>query len=123
MIHDLVEANMARVERRTEICVVGAGVAGLFLAHLFREYGLRVAVLEAGGMASLPVRDYGVECLQSGRLTGEQRPGGTSDWVELRRPGEGSSSGHRNRTRRSARRCMVLVGRLGQQNWTGFTSG
>ena len=66
MIHDLAETNVARVERRAEICVVGAGVAGLFLAHLLRVYGLRVAVLEAGGMASLPVRDYGVECLQVG---------------------------------------------------------
>src|SRR2546429_3377341 len=41
-------------------------LAGLFLAHLLRVYGVRVAVLEAGGMASLPVRDYGVECLQVG---------------------------------------------------------
>lgn len=66
MIHDLAEAGVARVERTTEVCVVGAGVAGLFLAHLLRGHGLRVVVVEAGGRASLPPRDYGVECLQLG---------------------------------------------------------
>ncbi|HYY72095.1 MAG TPA: GMC oxidoreductase [Candidatus Bathyarchaeia archaeon] len=66
MIHDLAEADVPRVERITEVCVVGAGVAGLFLAHVLHGHGLRVAVVEAGGMASLPPRDYGVECLQLG---------------------------------------------------------
>ncbi len=66
MIHDLSGSDQVQLERATDICVVGAGTAGLFLAHLLFKRGLRVLVIEAGGATSLSPREHGIECSQRG---------------------------------------------------------
>src|ERR1700744_6662737 len=44
---DLAEARSEPF--RSRVCVVGAGVAGLWLAHRLSQQGIDVALLEAGG--------------------------------------------------------------------------
>lgn len=47
MIHDLAHAT-GPIVRETDICIVGAGTAGIFLAASLRKHGLHVVLLEAG---------------------------------------------------------------------------
>lgn len=49
MINDLDRAGGAPLTCDAEVCIVGAGTAGLFLAQLLREHGMQVVLLEAGG--------------------------------------------------------------------------
>src|SRR5258707_70505 len=48
MIHDARQLPTGAV-LETEVCVVGAGAAGITLAHALRDVGFRVLLLESGG--------------------------------------------------------------------------
>lgn len=52
MITDLSRAGDS-VQRRTDVLIIGAGVAGLFLAHRLRSQGIQTVVLESGGREQL----------------------------------------------------------------------
>lgn len=55
MIRDLNRCESPRIECDSDVCVVGAGTAGIFLARQLRRQGLRVVMLEAGeGVAARP---------------------------------------------------------------------
>ena len=49
-----------------DVCVVGAGAAGLYLANRLSRQGLSVVVLEAGGATCGPGRSIGIEPAFSG---------------------------------------------------------
>ncbi len=66
MLRDLTKTDEKTVTRRTQVCIIGAGVAGIFLAQLLRSYGVRVVLLEAGGNASLTPAESGIQCNQIG---------------------------------------------------------
>jgi len=46
---DLDKSTQTETRARCDVCVIGAGAAGLYLAHRLSRDGLRVIVLEAGG--------------------------------------------------------------------------
>ncbi|RFF29581.1 GMC oxidoreductase [Wenzhouxiangella sediminis] len=67
MLHDLVKlTEAAPVQRKAQICIIGAGTAGLFLAQRLRQRGIRVVLLEAGGQKSSPPEAVGQQCVQRG---------------------------------------------------------
>lgn len=67
MQHDLTEVDAAEpVIRETQVCLIGAGTAGLFLAQRLRKRGVQVMVLEAGGQTSKVPSDVGQQCMQRG---------------------------------------------------------
>jgi choline dehydrogenase-like flavoprotein len=45
------DAVPSETEFKSEICIIGAGIAGLLLANRLAGYGLQVHLLEAGGMS------------------------------------------------------------------------
>ena len=49
MIHDLSQVETA-ADVVADVCVVGAGVAGILLATKLRQFGIRVIVLESGSL-------------------------------------------------------------------------
>ena len=54
MISDLKDYPSGEsIDRTCEVCIVGAGTAGLFLAQSFQETGIKVIVLELGGTSIL----------------------------------------------------------------------
>lgn len=59
MINDLERAGGAPLACDAEVCIVGAGTAGLFLAQLLREHGMHVVLLEAGGSTPRDSADIG----------------------------------------------------------------
>ncbi len=48
MIHDLNQAGSTSVSRSTDVCIVGGGTAGLYLAQRLHRAGVRTTVLECG---------------------------------------------------------------------------
>lgn len=54
----------------TDVCVVGAGAAGLTLATTFAEHGIDTCVIEAGGMQF----DVGTQSLYRGQVSGDRLP-------------------------------------------------
>lgn len=66
MIHDANDVDEGRT-LRTDICVIGAGPAGLTVADRLRGSGLEVVVLESGGDAW----DEDTQALAQGALVGE----------------------------------------------------
>jgi choline dehydrogenase-like flavoprotein len=46
---DLTQTELSPEPVRTQVCIVGGGIAGIVLAHRLAEHGLEVALLEAGG--------------------------------------------------------------------------
>lgn len=60
-IIDLRTLSDKRTVREYEVCIVGAGAAGLYLARRLVVQGNRVAVLEAGGDTCFTGADVGVE--------------------------------------------------------------
>ena len=68
MFHDLGTSPDQSVERTTTVCVVGAGLAGIFLAHSLSKHGVRILLVEAGSKTSLAPSSCGVQCLQHGTI-------------------------------------------------------
>ncbi|HEV2104341.1 MAG TPA: hypothetical protein VGU27_01335, partial [Candidatus Eisenbacteria bacterium] len=68
------EADARALDQRrveAEICVVGAGPAGLALAHAFVGHAARVVVLESGGRAA----EAAARELNAGAVSGDPRAG------------------------------------------------
>ncbi len=65
MIHDLVKAS-EDAHVTTDVCIVGAGTAGLYLAHRLRSSGLDVVVLEAGSLVARSPMERDQQCVQRG---------------------------------------------------------
>ncbi|WP_454062759.1 GMC oxidoreductase [Candidatus Nitrospira salsa] len=55
-----------KITIKTDVCIVGAGVAGISLAHEFRNEPFRVCVLESGGFQ----QDYETQSLACGKSVG-----------------------------------------------------
>jgi choline dehydrogenase-like flavoprotein len=66
MINDLQLADAARLERETQVCIVGAGTAGLFLARLLRLQGIEVVLVEAGSSVPRSSTEMMQHCEQRG---------------------------------------------------------
>lgn len=66
MINDLEDSGQEILERATQVCVIGAGTAGIFLASELRALGIRVLLLEAGGPHSCMSSEMGQSCEQRG---------------------------------------------------------
>lgn len=74
MIKDLKLAGETAVTCDAHICIVGAGMAGLFLAHLLRQQGLAVVLLEAGSLVARSSTEMGERCVQKGKpYRGDER--------------------------------------------------
>jgi len=54
------------VEVNCDICIVGAGLAGIFLGSKLVGFGQRVCIIEAGGKKSLDEQKIGIQTHQSG---------------------------------------------------------
>ena len=57
---------------RAQVCIIGAGIAGLTLAHRLAVQGIDVALLEAGGLA---LTDASQSLLTQAHLSGERHAG------------------------------------------------
>lgn len=67
MLHDLAAVTTSEpISRDAQICVIGAGTAGLFFAQRLRELGVQVLLLEAGGRDSRSPSEMGQQCEQRG---------------------------------------------------------
>ena len=58
MIYDLNEVQSRETQIRYDVCIAGAGVAGITLALNLAERGRRVLLLEAGDMEFKHWRPY-----------------------------------------------------------------
>ncbi|RME61160.1 GMC family oxidoreductase [Candidatus Parcubacteria bacterium] len=56
MLRDLKETGEKSLKCNTQVCIIGAGTAGLFLAAQLRKKGIEVTVLEGGGRRSRPLK-------------------------------------------------------------------
>ena len=66
MIKDLKLASSEVTTIQTQVCVIGAGTAGIFLSQQLRKLGIRVVLLEAGDeLARKPV-EVDQRCVQRG---------------------------------------------------------
>lgn len=66
MIKDLRESNVDQIVLKSDVCIVGAGTAGIFLGQQLRQYGLRVLLLERGDQIIRRPSQLNEECLQAG---------------------------------------------------------
>ena len=66
MIKNLSNESLGCKELKTQVCIIGAGTAGIFLAQLLRKAGIKVVVLEAGDEASKSPEAVGQHCIQKG---------------------------------------------------------
>ncbi|GAA3757235.1 FAD-dependent oxidoreductase [Terriglobus aquaticus] len=62
MIYDLLQQSPAAAPHRSDVCIVGAGAAGISLAVLLSRAGKQVTLLEGGGIAP----DSENDCFQAG---------------------------------------------------------
>lgn len=65
-IIDLNECNQTDPQATCDVCVIGAGAAGLYLAGRLSRNGLRVVLLEAGGVKCESGASVGIEPVFSG---------------------------------------------------------
>jgi choline dehydrogenase-like flavoprotein len=86
MIHDL-GAAPEDVSLEADVCIVGGGTAGLFLARRLQSSGMSVVVLEAGGEAARSPAERDERCVQHGI-----RQAAVSGWAARRCSGGGSCS-------------------------------
>ena len=66
MIKDLHEAAVGLTQSDAQVCIIGAGTAGIFLAQQLRRQGVSVAVLEAGDRMARKPEDVDQSCEQRG---------------------------------------------------------
>ena len=66
MIKDLKLSDPDSIEIQTQVCIIGAGTGGIFLAQRLRKSGLQVVVLEAGDELAKPPEAVGQRCVQEG---------------------------------------------------------
>lgn len=66
MINDLNLIDTEQISIDTQLCIIGAGTAGLFLGHRLRSLGVRVLNLEAGSLVSQTPQALGQQCFQMG---------------------------------------------------------
>jgi len=74
MTIDLQHAKARAEDFRAQVCVIGAGIAGLTLAHRLIQQGINVAVLEAG---SRTLDTQGEDLYAAAHLTGQRHLGTT----------------------------------------------
>src|SRR4051812_36465638 len=61
LLVDLRNSGQPETRATCDVCLVGAGAAGLYLAHRLCAYGVRVVVLEAGGAKCVSGASIGIE--------------------------------------------------------------
>ncbi len=66
MINDLKCTDRDLVEVKTQVCIIGAGTAGIFLAHQLRKADIRVVLLEAGDKTARSPESVDQHCIQKG---------------------------------------------------------
>ena len=71
---DLEQNDVGAELLRSQVCIVGAGVAGLVLAHRLSRQGMDVVLLEAGGDA---IDDRDRQIMAAAQLTGHPHLGTT----------------------------------------------
>jgi choline dehydrogenase-like flavoprotein len=69
---DLQRAETPTQAFRSQVCIVGAGIAGLTLAHKLSQKGIDVALLEAGGQS---LTAHGEELFRAAHLAGLRHNG------------------------------------------------
>lgn len=68
MIKDLNHQECEYNKTSTSVCIVGAGVAGIFLAKLLSDHGIKVILLEAGDYEARKPSSINQICSQQGKL-------------------------------------------------------
>jgi choline dehydrogenase-like flavoprotein len=66
VLNDLRCAETDLVEIKTQVCIIGAGTAGIFLAHQLRKADIQVVLLEAGDKVARSPESIGQHCIQKG---------------------------------------------------------
>ena len=66
MINDLKKINTDKLELSTEVCIVGAGTAGIFLAQELSRLGVETILLESGDEKTSRPSESNEQCLQLG---------------------------------------------------------
>ena len=66
MLNDLARAGDACVTCDAQVCIIGAGTAGLFLARLLRQQGLNLVLVDAGGSIARSSVEMNEHCEQLG---------------------------------------------------------
>lgn len=66
MIRDLNQTDEGGASCNAQVCIVGAGTAGIFLAQQLRKLGLQVVMLEAGDALARKPEDVDQQCEQRG---------------------------------------------------------
>jgi len=69
---DLADVTPRTEPFRSQVCIIGAGIAGLTLAHRLTQQGIDVTLLEAGGQALEPASQ---NLISAAHLTGEPHLG------------------------------------------------
>lgn len=77
---DLQRAAQPSTHVTTDVCVVGAGAAGLYLASRLSRAGVSVTVVEAGGETCASGAAIGIEALSDGDPYGGTREGRAFGW-------------------------------------------
>ena len=68
MIKDLKRAEPGSTEVETQVCIIGAETAGIFLAQELRKISIRVALLETGDEVARSAKSVSQHCIQKGVL-------------------------------------------------------
>ena len=68
MIKDLKLADPSSADIETPVCIIGSGVAGIFLAQKLQKFGLNVVVIEAGDEVARSAHAVSQRCIQNGIL-------------------------------------------------------
>jgi choline dehydrogenase-like flavoprotein len=79
-IIDLIHCESGEAQASCDVCIVGAGAAGLYLASRLARAGVRVVVLEAGGTAATPGADIGIEAVFDAAVYGGAVEGRAFGW-------------------------------------------
>jgi len=68
LIKDLKLVDTGDIDCDTQVCIIGAGTSGIFLARQLRKLGLQVVMLEAGDTVARKSEEIDQHCLQRGML-------------------------------------------------------